>query len=219
MGKENEADNTSEKNKKTAQDYERYNRMGGGKTGGFNSKNENFNRNLDLARQLEEKARNYDPFGSKSDNKVKSILGSGPITSGLTAVGKFSLNNQAKALKSGGMPVFDKKGKMQGVVSENFFGALVYSGNSAYSPIGRKDTGFNTASGSYTTDALSQDGGDGGDNVTSAAPQQETKAAGSISNATSGTKLAQKNQALEATVGGVDRRNFLSRGRRGGLGG
>lgn len=219
MGKETEADQTSDKNKKTALDYERYNRMGGGKTGGFNSKNENFNRNLELARELEEKARSYDPFGAKSDDPIKSTLGSFPVAQGLTAVGKFSLNNQAKALKAGGMPVFDKKGKMQGVVSENFFGALVYSGNSAYSPIGRKDSGFNNASGSYTTDAKMQQDDDGPSvsNVSSA-PKQE-KAAGSIASATSGTQLAQKNTALEATVGGVDRRNFLSRGRGTGLGG
>ena len=45
---------------------------------------------------------------------------------------------------------------------------------------------------------------------TSTAPQEE-KPAGSIATATSGTQLAQKNQALEATVGGVDRENFLKK--------
>lgn len=217
MGKETDADKTSEKQRKVASDYKKttggtYN-MNQAPVPGIQPANKNYARNLDLAKNLEAKAKGYDPFGTKGG--FPSL-----VTQGLTEIGKFSMRHQANKLKSGGMPVFDKNNKLQGVVSENMFGALVYSGNAAYSPIGRSKTGFNNETGSYTTDALSQNNDDGGDNVTSAAPvQQEKKTAGTIASATSGTQLAQKNTALEATVGGVDRRNFLSRGRRGGLGG
>ena len=216
MGEKSEADKTSEKQRKVAEDYKKttggtYN-MNQAPHPGIQPSNKNYARNLDLAKNLEAKSKGYDPFGTKGG--FPSL-----VTQGLTAIGKFSMNHQANKLKQGGMPVFDKNNKLQGVVSENMFGALVYSGNSAYSPIGRSSTGFNAETGSYTTDAL-QGGDDGGDNnSTTTATTTQEKPAGSIASATSGTQLAQKNQALEATVGGVDRRNFLSRGRRGGLGG
>lgn len=216
MGKETDADKTSEKQRKVASDYKKttggtYN-MNQAPHPGIQPSNQNYARNLDLAKGLEAKAKGYDPFGTKGG--FPSL-----VTQGLTAIGKFSMQHQANKLKQGGMPVFDKNNKLQGVVSENVFGALVYSGNAAYSPIGRSKTGFNQATGSYTTDALAQDSDDGGDNnVTSAAPQQEQKTAGTIAQAKEGTKLAQRNQAVEAATGGAATRYFLSRGRGSGLG-
>lgn len=216
MGKENDAGKSSNETKKVASNYKKttngtYN-MNQAPHAGIQPANKNYARNVDLAKGLEAKAKGYDPFGTKGG--FPSL-----VTGALTAVGKFSLNNQAAKLKAGGMPVFDKNNKMRGVVSQNMFGALVYSGQAAYSPIGRKNTGFNNATDSYTVDAKMQQDDDGPSvsNVASSAPKE--KAAGAISTATSGTQLAQKNQALEATVGGVDRRNFLSRGRGSGLGG
>ena len=216
MGKETDADKTSEKQRKVADDYKKttggtYN-MNQAPHPGIQPSNANYARNLDLAKNLEAKAKGYDPFGTKGG--FPSL-----VTQGLTAIGKFSMQHQANKLKQGGMPVFDKNNKLQGVVSENMFGALVYSGNAAYSPIGRSKTGFNTATGSYTTDALQGGSDDGGDNnTTTTSTTTQEKPAGSISQATSGTKLAQKNQAVEAATGGAATRYFLSRGRGSGLG-
>lgn len=216
MGSETDAGKSSNETKKVAKNYKKttngtYN-MNQAPHAGIQPADKNYARNVDLAKNLEAKAKGYDPFNTKGG--FPSL-----VTGALTAVGKYSLNNQAAKLKAGGMPVFDKNNKIRGVVSQNMFGALVYSGQSAYSPIGRKNTGFNNATDSYTVDAKMQQDDDGPtpSNIGSSAPKE--KAAGAISTATSGTQLAQKNQALEATVGGVDRRNFLSRGRGSGLGG
>ncbi len=211
MGEKSEADKAADKQKKVAEQYKKttggtYN-IGKAPVPGIQPANKQYAKNIDLAKGLEAKAKGYKAFG---DVGQYSLVGNVA-----TLLGKANMYAQSSALKKGGMPVFDKQNKLQGVVSQNFFGALVYTGNSAYSPIGRKDTGFDASTGSYTTGKMDQFGTDDGPQeiATATAPQEE-KPAGSIATATSGTQLAQKNQALEATVGGVDRRNFLSRGGR-----
>ena len=211
MGEKTEADKTADKQKKVAEQYKKttnntYN-MGKAPVPGIQPANKTYARNINMAKDLEAKAKGYKAFGDVGPYTLAGNVA--------TLLGKANMYAQSSALKKGGMPVFDKQNKLQGVVSQNFFGALVYTGNSAFSPIGRKETGFDAATGSYTTSKMSQFGTDDGpqEMVTASAPQEE-KPAGSIATATSGTQLAQKNQALEATVGGVDRRNFLSRGGR-----
>ena len=210
MGKDKDEGKASEKQRKAAETYKDARRMEDYDNMAIT--NPNYARNTSLARDLDEKADNYKAFGKVGQYTL--------VGNAATFLGRANMRHQANKLRAGGMPVFDSRGKMRGVVSENFFGALVYTGNSAYSPIGRKNTGFQAGSASYVTDAQDKFGTDDGPeqmNVATAPKQEET--AGSIATATSGTQLAQKNQALEATVGGVDRRNFLSRSRRGGLGG
>ena len=214
MGEKSEADKAADKQKKVAEQYKKttggtYN-MNQAPVPGIQPADKTYSRNVNMAKDLEAKAKGYKAFGEVGQYSL--------IGNAATLLGKANMYAQSSALKKGGMPVFDKNNKLQGVVSQNFFGALFMV--TVYSPIGRKDTGFQAGSASYVTDAQNKFGTDDGPEQmnTSTAPQEE-KPAGSIATATSGTQLAQKNQALEATVGGVDRRNFLSRSRRGGLGG
>lgn len=218
MGDKDERDNNaSEKQRKVAADYKKttggtYN-LNQAPHPGIQPADKNYARNLDLAKNLDARARGYSPFG---DIREKMPGLPAPVQLGMLGLdfmGRFSMRHQANKLKQGGMPVFDRKGKMQGVVSENIFGGLVYSGNAAYSPLGRKDTGFNTGSASYTVDAVAQ-GQDDGNEPNEATPfKTEEKQPGAIVQATEGTKLAQKNQAIEAATGGAATRYFLSRAR------
>lgn len=61
-----------------------------------------------------------------------------------TTIGTFSRNNMIDSLKSGGTPVYDNKGNVQGVYSNNgLFGGRVYSGNPDYGPGGGNQGGDN----------------------------------------------------------------------------
>ena len=218
MGDSDDRDNNaSDKQRKVAEDYKKttggtYN-MNQAPHPGIQPADKNYSRNLDLAKNLDARARGYSPFGDIREKMPGIPVGIQLGMLGLDAIGRFSMRHQANKLKQGGMPVFDRKGKMQGVVSENIFGGLVYSGNAAYSPLGRKNTGFNVGSASYTVDGIAQ-GDDSASEPNQATPfKTEEKPAGSIAEATGGTKLAQKNQAVEAATGGAATRYFLSRAR------
>lgn len=205
MGKSEAEGKASEKQRKAAKTYKDARRMEDYDNMAIT--NPNYARNTSLARDLDEKADNYKAFGKVGQYTL--------VGNAATFLGRANMRHQANKLRAGGMPVFDSRGKMRGVVSENFFGALVYSGDAAYSPIGRKDTGFNKGDATYTTDRVDGYGTDDGptEQVAKTAATTQEKPAGTIAQATQGSQLAQKNAAVEAAEGGAATRYFLSRQR------
>ena len=107
-------------------------------------------RNTRLARDLESQASKSTTI---TGNEALDMMIPGYGT--LTNVSAFSKRQQASALRGGGNPVYDTKGDYQGVVSKNFLGGNVYSGNAAYSPIGRSQGAtFDSATGTYKSSQI-----------------------------------------------------------------
>ena len=139
------------------------------------STNKEVNRNIELARDLEYKAKNTNWTGNKR-GKNFSILGqdlgfnmadTSLVGKGLDMIQTENYNNQASVLRGGGKPVFDDKGGYQGVVGENYLGANVYSGNADFSPIGRSQgSSYNSATGTYTSSKIQESNDTESSNVT-----------------------------------------------------
>lgn len=81
--------------------------------------------NISLAMDLEEKARK-----GQINVPIPTV---GSVA--LNTISTLSARQQAEALRQGGTPVFDQ-GEYKGVVSTNFLGGRVYSGDPAFDPIG-----------------------------------------------------------------------------------
>ena len=64
-----------------------------------------------------------------------------PGAGALSLVTQFSKEQQARELRRGGEMVTDDKGNYQGVVSKNFLGGRVFSGNPDFDPIGGGTSG------------------------------------------------------------------------------
>tara|TARA_B100001059_G_scaffold146252_1_gene146160 strand:+ start:800 stop:1483 length:684 start_codon:yes stop_codon:yes gene_type:complete len=155
--------------------------------------------NAGLAMMLDERAK-------KSQIKV-------PIpTLGTVAMGtisSISSKQQARALRSGGIPVYDSSSSMfdadkdyRGVVKDGRF-----SGDSSFSPIGRSEGVTKTESGSYSVSAKSDDGGNDSptEEIISPSPKDMTTPkpkAPSIS-------TASRRALISGAGGGALRRNLL----------
>tara|TARA_B100001063_G_scaffold230770_1_gene244210 strand:- start:545 stop:1228 length:684 start_codon:yes stop_codon:yes gene_type:complete len=155
--------------------------------------------NAGLAMMLDERAK-------KSQIKV-------PIpTLGTVAMGtisSISSKQQARALRSGGIPVYDSSSSMfdadkdyRGVVKDGRF-----SGDSSFSPIGRSEGVTRTESGSYSVSAKSDDGGNDSptEEIISPSPKDMTTPkpkAPSIS-------TASRRALISGAGGGALRRNLL----------
>ena len=155
--------------------------------------------NAGLAMMLDERAK-------KSQIKV-------PIpTLGTVAMGtisSISSKQQARALRSGGIPVYDSSSSMfdadkdyRGVVKDGRF-----SGDPSFSPIGRSEGVTRTESGSYSVSAKSDDGGNDSptEEIISPSPKDMTTPkpkAPSIS-------TASRRALISGAGGGALRRNLL----------
>lgn len=64
-----------------------------------------------------------------------------PGAGALSLVSQFSKEQQARELRRGGEMITDSEGNYQGVVSKNFLGGRVFSGNPDFDPIGGGTSG------------------------------------------------------------------------------
>ena len=151
------------------------------------------------------------------DNRAKKSQINVPIptlgTVAMKTISSISAKQQAKALRSGGFPVYDNSNSMfnadkdyRGVVSKNSLGMSVYSGDPAFSPIGRNDF-TRTASGGYSISASKGSNNGGNDSPTeeviSPAPKDmTTRKSPSIS-------TASRRALISGAGGGASRRNLL----------
>ena len=169
-----------------------------GKKGGYSE----VDRNTRLARDLESQA-----SASTTITGNKAIDMMIPGYGALTNVSAFSKRQQASALRGGGNPVYDTKGDYQGVVSKNFIGANVYSGNADYSPIGRSQgASFNSATGTYTSSQMQQDSGSESSNNT---PTNTQVAVENKTDSTTSLDPKAKRSLLANSQGGANTRYFI----------
>ncbi len=147
------------------------------------------------------------------DERAKTSQIKVPIpTLGTVAMGtisSISSKQQARALRSGGIPVYDSSSSMfdadkdyRGVVKDGRF-----SGDSSFSPIGRSEGVTRTESGSYSVSAKSDDGGNDSptEEIISPSPKDMTTPkpkAPSIS-------TASRRALISGAGGGALRRNLL----------
>lgn len=160
-------------------------------------------RNTRLARELESQA-----SASTTITGNKAIDMMIPGYGSLTNVSAFSKRQQASALRGGGRPVYDETGAYQGVVSKNFIGANVYSGNADFSPIGRSQgVTYNAQTGTYTTSQMQQQ--DSGSETTNNTPSNTQTTA--INKTDSTTTLSTASRRALITGGGPDaKRRFFT---------
>jgi hypothetical protein len=160
-------------------------------------------RNVRIARDLESQA-----SASTTITGNKAIDMMIPGYGSLTNVSAFSKRQQASALRGGGRPVYDETGSYQGVVSKNFIGANVYSGNTDFSPIGRSQgVTYNEKTGTYTASQMQQQ--DSGSESTNNTPSNTQTTA---INKTDSTKtLSTASRRALITGGGPDaKRRFFT---------
>ena len=147
------------------------------------------------------------------DERAKTSQIKVPIpTLGTVAMGtisSISSKQQARALRSGGIPVYDSSSSMfdadkdyRGVVKDGRF-----SGDSSFSPIGRSEGVTRTESGSYSVSAKSDNGGNDSptEEIISPSPKDMTTPkpkAPSIS-------TASRRALISGAGGGALRRNLL----------
>jgi len=147
------------------------------------------------------------------DERAKTSQIKVPIpTLGTVAMGtisSISSKQQARALRSGGIPVYDSSSSM--FDADKDFRALVkdgrFSGASSFRPIGRSEGVTRTESGSYSVSAKSDDGGNDSptEEIISPSPKDMTTPkpkAPSIS-------TASRRALISGAGGGALRRNLL----------
>ena len=173
-------------------------------------KAETVRENASLAMMLDERAK-------KSEIKV-------PIpTIGTVAMGTISTasaRQQARALRSGGIPVYDNSSPMfdrdkdyRGVVSTNKMGVSTYSGDPDFSPIGRQDgsvTKMSSGSYSVTKQDATQGSGDNdppAEMVVSPPPKDTTEPVKKPS--TPSISTASRRALISGAGGGATRRILL----------
>ena len=194
-------------------DYEKYN------PDDTMSTNKEVNRNIELARDLEYKANNTNFMGKERGKNVTifgkdlgfNLMDTSIVGKGLDAIQRSNYLGQAEKLRGGGKAVYGDKGSYQGVVSKNFFGANVYSGNADYSPIGRSQgASYDSRTGTYTSSAIQNSGNDGNDSQVSNNTPSSTQIS-SIDKTDSTTSLSTtaKRSLLANNQGGASTRYFI----------
>ncbi len=145
------------------------------------------------------------------DERAKKSQLNVPIpTLGTVAMGTISsvsARQQASALRSGGVPVYDSSPAMfnrdqdyRGVVKDG-----VFSGDPDFSPIGRTDGVTRTSSGSYSVSAMANDSDSPSEEIISPSPRDVTtpkRKSPSIS-------TASRRALIAGAGGGATRRNLL----------
>ena len=160
-------------------------------------------RNTRLARDLERQA-----SASTTITGNKAIDMMIPGYGSLTNISAFSKRQQASALRGGGRPVYDEKGAYQGVVSKNFIGANVYSGNADFSPIGRSQgVTYNAQTGTYTASQMQQQ--DSGSESTNNTPSNTQTTAVNKTDSTKSLSIASRRALITGGGGSALRRNLI----------
>lgn len=154
--------------------------------------------NIQLAQELEGRATSEDFTGQKRGNKILNMREAMfPMGRALSFARTLSFRQQAGELRKGGNAVFDREGQYRGVVRDGRF-----SGESAYSPIGRSTgVSFDSASGRYTTEALQDVAGSDNDSES-----------GNVGTARSQIQTENKTDSTATGVSAAARRGLLSQG-------
>ena len=183
------------------------------------STNPAVNRNIDLARDLEYKANNTNFMGKERGKNVTvfgkdlgfNLMDTSIVGKGLDAIQKSNYLGQAEKLRGGGKAVYGDKGSYQGVVSKNFFGANVYSGNADYSPIGRSQgASYDSRTGTYTSSAIQNSGNDGNDSqVSNNTPSSTQISSIDKTDSTASLSTTAKRSLLANNQGGASTRYFI----------
>ena len=161
--------------------------------------------NMRLADDLEKQASKSTTI---TGNKALDMMIPGYGT--LTNVSAFSKRQQASALRAGGNAVYDTKGGYQGVVSKNFLGANVYSGNADYSPIGRSQgASFDSATGTYKSSQIQIDGNDSSSESSNNTPTNTQVAVENKTDSTTSLDPKAKRSLLASKQGGANTRYFI----------
>lgn len=154
--------------------------------------------NISLAMDLEDRANNEDFTGQRRGNSVLNMREAMfPLGRPASFVRSLAFRQQAGELRKGGNAVFDRDGQYRGVVREGRF-----SGESAYSPIGRSTgVSFDSASGRYTTEALQDVAG-----------SDNSSESGNVGTAGSQIQAENKTDSTTTGVSAAARRGLLSQG-------
>mgnify|MGYP001234354091 CR=1 FL=1 len=154
--------------------------------------------NIQLAQELEGRATSEDFTGQKRGNKILNMREAMfPMGRALSFARTLSFRQQAGELRKGGNAVFDREGQYRGVVRDGRF-----SGESAYSPIGRSTgVSFDSASGRYTTEALQDVAG-----------SDNESESGNVGTARSQIQTENKTDSTATGVSAAARRGLLSQG-------
>ena len=155
--------------------------------------------NISLAQSLERRASTEDFTGKKRNNSILNMREAMfPLGRPASFVRSIAFRQQAGELRKGGNAVFDRDGQYRGVVREGRF-----SGESAYSPIGRSTgVSFDSKTQRYTTEALQDVAG-----------SDNSSESGNVG--TGGSQIQTQNKTDSTTTGGVSaaaRRGLLSQG-------
>lgn len=154
--------------------------------------------NIQLAQELEGRATSEDFTGQKRGNSILNMREAMfPMGRALSFARTLAFRQQAGELRKGGNAVFDRDGQYRGVVREGRF-----SGESAYSPIGRSTgVSFDSASGRYTTEALQDVAG-----------SDNSSESGNVGTAGSQIQSENKTDSTTTGVSAAARRGLLSQG-------
>ena len=154
--------------------------------------------NISLAMDLVDRAKNEDFTGQPRGNSVLNMREAMfPLGRPASFVRSLAFRQQAGELRKGGNAVFDRDGQYRGVVREGRF-----SGESAYTPIGRSTgVSFDSSSGRYTTEALQDVAGSDNDSES-----------GNVGTSRSQIQTENKTDSTTTGVSAAARRGLLSQG-------
>ena len=154
--------------------------------------------NISLAMDLEDRARNEDFTGQRRGNSILNMREAmNPLFRPASFVRSMAFRQQAGELRKGGEAVFDETGQYRGVVREGRF-----SGESAYSPIGRSQgVTYDSKTNRYTTTALEEVAGSDNDSQS-----------GNVGTSNSQIQVDDKTDSTTTGVSAAARRGLLSQG-------
>ena len=154
--------------------------------------------NISLAQDLERRASTEDFTGQKRGNSMLNMREAMfPLGRPASFVRSVAFRQQAGELRKGGNAVFDRDGQYRGVVREGRF-----SGESAYSPIGRSTgVSFDSKTQRYTTEALQDVAG-----------SDNSSESGNVGTAGSQIQSENKTDSTTTGVSAAARRGLLSQG-------
>ena len=129
----------------------------------------------------------------------------GTAATALNEYGKKRASDIAAKIAAGGTRVYDTKGRIQGVVSKNELGYDVYTGGSAYDPIGNPSARMQQGMG-YISTERGAFGGGGGETIGSTSTAATST---NVTGSTTSLSSAARRLASGGASGGATTRRFL----------
>jgi hypothetical protein len=135
--------------------------------------------------------------------RVQDIPIFGAAATALNEYGKKRASDIAAKIEAGGTRVYDTKGRIQGVVSKNALGFDVYTGGSAYNPIGNPSARLQQGMGYISTERGAFGGGGAIGSTSTAATSTN------VTGSTTSLSSASRRLAAQGASGGATTRRFL----------